>query len=83
MADFSLVPSGQGTNYTGMLTRSIVFSAALFVFLAGRWDQKTAGETRKVTDFVLPASGMTIASIAVPNWIAYDGSTVRRCSPTE
>ena len=35
MADFSLVPSGEGTNYTGMLTRSIVFSAALFVFLAG------------------------------------------------
>jgi len=55
MADFSLVPSGHGTNYTGMLTRSIVFSAALFVFLA--------------------ATGMTIASIIIPNWIAYDGST--------
>ncbi len=31
MAGFSL----RGDNYTGMLTRSIVFSAALFVFLAG------------------------------------------------
>lgn len=30
---FSLVPSGRG-NYTGMLTRSIVFSTVLFVFLA-------------------------------------------------
>lgn len=38
MADFSLVPSGHGTNYTGMLTRSIVFSAALFVFLAGKME---------------------------------------------
>lgn len=35
MADFSLVPSGHGSNYTGMLTRSIVFSGALLVFLAG------------------------------------------------
>ncbi|KIV96298.1 hypothetical protein PV10_00180 [Exophiala mesophila] len=55
MADFSLVPSGSVHNYTGMLTRSIVFSAALLVFLA--------------------SSGLTIASIVVPNWIAYDGST--------
>lgn len=28
------MPSGRGTNYTGMLTRSIVFSTVLFVFLA-------------------------------------------------
>ncbi|RMD40147.1 hypothetical protein DV735_g4984, partial [Chaetothyriales sp. CBS 134920] len=34
MAGFSLVPGGRGSNYTGMLTRSIVFSIALFVFLA-------------------------------------------------
>lgn len=31
---FSLVPSGRGSNYTGMLTRSIVFTGVLFVFLA-------------------------------------------------
>ncbi|KAI1612540.1 hypothetical protein EDD37DRAFT_625156 [Exophiala viscosa] len=55
MVEISLVPGGTGTNYTGMLTRSIVFSAALFVFLA--------------------ASGMTVASIIVPNWIAYDETT--------
>ncbi|KAL2405005.1 hypothetical protein ABEF95_003592 [Exophiala dermatitidis] len=54
MVDVALVPSGHGNNYTGMLTRSIVFSAALLVFLA--------------------ASGMTIASIVIPDWIAYDGS---------
>ena len=42
-------------NYTGMLTRSIVFSAALIIFLA--------------------STGMTIASIVVPNWISYDTST--------
>jgi len=35
MVELSLVPGGAGTNYTGMLTRSIVFSAALLVFLAG------------------------------------------------
>lgn len=34
MAGFSLVPSGRGHNYTGMLTRSIVFTTVLFVFLA-------------------------------------------------
>ncbi|KEF63139.1 uncharacterized protein A1O9_01115 [Exophiala aquamarina CBS 119918] len=55
MADFTLIPSGSGNGYTGMLTRSIVFSGTLLVFLA--------------------ASGMTIASIIVPNWVAYDGNT--------
>ena len=35
MAGFNLVPGGTGHNYTGMLTRSIVFSAALLVFLVG------------------------------------------------
>lgn len=57
MANFSLVPTGHGVNYTGMLTRSIVFTGALILFLA--------------------ASGMTIASIIVPNWISYDTTTVR------
>ena len=42
-------------NYTGMLTRSIVFSSALCLFLA--------------------STGMTIASIIVPNWISYDTTT--------
>lgn len=54
MANFSLIPAGTG-NYTGMLTKSIVFSATLFLFLV--------------------ATGMTIASIVVPNWIAYDTTT--------
>lgn len=64
----SLVPSGSGHNYTGMLTRSIVFSTVLVVFLA--------------------ATGMTIASIIVPNWLGYDSVVVRppthhgaRCDP--
>jgi hypothetical protein len=57
MANFSLVPAGHGVNYTGMLTRSIVFSGALILFLA--------------------ASGMTIASIIVPEWISFDTTTVR------
>lgn len=35
MAGYELVPGGIGHNYTGMLTRSIVFSGALLVFLAG------------------------------------------------
>ena len=56
MANFSLVPAGHGHNYTGMLTRSIVFTAALILFLA--------------------ATGMTIASIIVPNWISYNTTTV-------
>lgn len=50
------MPSGQGHNYTGMLTRSIVFSTVLVVFLA--------------------ATGMTIASIIVPNWLSYDSIVV-------
>lgn len=54
MANFSLVP-GSGQNYTGMLTRSIVFSAALFFFLV--------------------STALTLASIVVPNWIAYDTTT--------
>lgn len=56
MANFSLVPTGHGVNYTGMLTRSIVFTGALAVFLA--------------------ATGITIASIIVPEWISYDTTTV-------
>lgn len=31
---FTLIPSGRDSNYTGPLTRSIVFSGALFLFLA-------------------------------------------------
>ena len=54
MADSYITTSMQG-NYTGMLTRSIVFSATLFVFLV--------------------STGMTIASIIVPNWVAYDTTT--------
>ena len=34
MAGFTLVPGSSGHNYTGMLTRSIVFSGALVFFLA-------------------------------------------------
>lgn len=56
MANFSLVPAGHGNNYTGMLTRSIVFTGALTLFLA--------------------TTGMTIASIAIPEWISYDTTTV-------
>jgi hypothetical protein len=54
MANLSFLSPTQG-NYTGMLTRSIVFSITLFLFLV--------------------ATGMTIASIIVPNWIAYDTTT--------
>ena len=35
MAGFNLVRGGRGHNYTGILTRSIVFSGALLAFLAG------------------------------------------------
>jgi hypothetical protein len=75
MAGFDLVPSGTGHNYTGMLTRSIVFSGALLVFLVG--------------------TGLSLASIIVPEWISFDqetnhGSTIhvtyglhRRCSNTD
>jgi hypothetical protein len=56
MANFSLIPAGHGSNYTGMLTRSIVFTGALILFLI--------------------TTGMTIASIAIPEWISYDTTTV-------
>lgn len=35
MAGYDLVPRDRGYNYTGILTRSIVFSGALLAFLAG------------------------------------------------
>ncbi|KAL2868556.1 uncharacterized protein BJX67DRAFT_349791 [Aspergillus lucknowensis] len=49
--DFHLVPRGEDRNYTGFLTKTIVYSASLTVFLA--------------------AFGLSIASIAVPNWVSY------------
>ena len=75
MAGFNLVPGGPGHNYTGMLTRSIVFSGALIVFLVG--------------------TGLTLASIIVPEWISFEDETNhgtyihstyglhRKCSNTE
>lgn len=51
MADFSLRPSGNGNNYTGMLTRSIVFSVALLVFLAGMLACATDADIR-ATDLI-------------------------------
>lgn len=74
MASFNLVPGGGGQNYTGFLTRSIVFSGALIAFLA--------------------STGLTLASIIVPNWISFENHTHhhthihytyglhRRCSST-
>lgn len=35
MAGFDLIPGNGSHNYTGVLTRSIVFSGALLAFLAG------------------------------------------------
>ena len=55
MAGFDLVPGGTGHNYTGMLTRSIVFSGTLIVFLVG--------------------TGLTLASIIVPEWISFEDET--------
>ncbi|KAL4788621.1 hypothetical protein BJX76DRAFT_315229 [Aspergillus varians] len=49
--DFHLVPRGEDRNYTGFLTKTIVYTASLIIFLA--------------------AFGLSIASIAVPNWVSY------------
>ncbi|KKK18176.1 hypothetical protein ARAM_004891 [Aspergillus rambellii] len=60
--DFHLVPHGEDRNYTGFLTKTIVYTASLLVFLA--------------------AFGLSIASIAVPNWpsLHYSYGLHRRCS---
>jgi hypothetical protein len=44
MAGFNLVPGGRGYNYTGVLTKSIVFSGALIAFLAG--EKHNTSQTR-------------------------------------
>ncbi|KAL4920900.1 hypothetical protein BDW62DRAFT_198352 [Aspergillus aurantiobrunneus] len=49
--DFHLSPRGEDRNYTGFLTKTIVYTASLIVFLA--------------------AFGLSIASIAIPNWVSY------------
>ncbi|KAJ0416608.1 hypothetical protein BJY00DRAFT_230417 [Aspergillus carlsbadensis] len=49
--DFHLVPRGEDRNYTGFLTKTIVYTASLIVFLA--------------------AFALSIASIAIPNWVSY------------
>ena len=67
MAGFSF----GGGNYTGMLTRSIVFSAALIVFLAGEWYGDIVNRRLKSI-----ATGMTLASIIVPEWISFHSETV-------
>lgn len=33
--DFDLVPGGTGRNYTGILTKTIVYTGTLFLFLIG------------------------------------------------
>lgn len=35
--DFHLVPRGEDRNYTGFLTKTIVYTASLIVFLAGTY----------------------------------------------
>ncbi|KAI9368973.1 hypothetical protein BJX61DRAFT_546019 [Aspergillus egyptiacus] len=49
--DFHLIPRGTDRNYTGFLTKTIVYTATLIIFLA--------------------AFGLSIASIAIPNWVSY------------
>lgn len=82
MAGFTLVPGSGGGNYTGVLTKSIVFSGALIAFLAGKdnLSSLTRFVEMGVADKVL-ATGLTLASIIVPNWISFENHTVRSRPP--
>ena len=66
---------GSGGNYTGMLTKSIVFSGALIVFLASMHEILSVTYEAKDT----AATGLTLASIIVPEWISLQNTTVRHC----
>ena len=78
MASFNLVHGGGG-NYTGFLTRSIVFSGALIAFLAGKENHVliSAGMSAKTLTEDTLATGLTLAAIIVPNWISFENHTVR------
>ncbi len=78
MAGFDLVPGHESHNYTGILTRSIVFSGTLLAFLAGK-EQTRLPELALIEDTDdASATGLTLASIIVPNWISFENHTVRQ-----
>lgn len=83
MAGYTLIPGERGQNYTGILTRSIVFSGALVLFLAGKkttsppYTYGKSQESRSADDAAL-ATALTLASIIIPTWISFENNTVSR-----
>jgi hypothetical protein len=80
MASFNLIAGEGGHNYTGILTRSIVFSGALIAFLASMSRPTNIRPDRRKLMSAL-ATGLTLASIIVPNWISFENHTVRGYLP--
>jgi hypothetical protein len=87
--DYDLVPEGRGRNYTGILTRSIVYGFTLFLFLAGTlvllFFATCSCFVEKLykhfpfwvlTTVFRSAFALTIASISLPNWLRYHDITV-------
>ncbi|KAJ5780763.1 hypothetical protein N7457_005923 [Penicillium paradoxum] len=68
--DFRLVPRGTDRNYTGFLTKTIVYIATLVIFLACKPSPNTS-QTVRTTDHPRPAFGLTISSIVIPKWVSY------------
>lgn len=80
--DFHLIPRGEDRNYTGFLTKTIVYTASLIVFLAGTYSRPSfplhvrAQAVYANSIHPIAAFGLSIASIIVPNWVSYHSEKV-------
>lgn len=76
MAGFNF--GGGDSNYTGILTRSIVFSGAMLAFLGSKLHTvySAANVPCQVLTVFFAAFGMSLASIIIPEWISFDSTSV-------
>lgn len=82
--DFHLVPGDGRRNYTGFVTKTIVYGLTLLLLLVGKL---ICVYVLLAIPFILTyiiffsASALTLASILVPRWLSYHSETVRHVTP--
>lgn len=73
--DFHLIPRSHDRNYTGFLTKTIVYSGTLVLFLGCATPSPSF--SLLYTNAMTEAFGLTLSSIVIPNWVNYHSNEVR------
>lgn len=89
------MPRGTDRNYTGFLTKTIVYTGTLVLFLACEypasysypaatgWTRQAAASpsSHEVLTRTITAFALTLCSIIIPRWVSYHSEKVRSSGP--